>query len=193
MRRYKKWLTLIISVLASSFVILQASIVTAPHFISNPGKSDAIIILGHALKDGYNPASWLESRLEKGLELYNAGYADYIIVSGGKGPTDNIPVSTAMKNWLVKQGIPSGIILEEDKAHSTYENIEYSKKLLAQIDAHSTIIVTSDFHLFRSVLIARNELANTSSCHSFSDNFPEKLLAYIREALAVIKYVVFGN
>ncbi|WP_228636180.1 YdcF family protein [Clostridium perfringens] len=61
-----------------------------------------------------------------------------------------------MKNFLVNKGINPNRIIEEDKSKSTFQNLEFSKKILEErhADKDEVLIVTSDFHLFRAKEIA---------------------------------------
>ncbi|MDU4830016.1 MAG: YdcF family protein, partial [Clostridium perfringens] len=79
-----------------------------------------------------------------------------VIVSGGQGSNEPIPESEAMKNFLVNKGINPNRIIEEDKSKSTFQNLEFSKKILEErhADKDEVLIVTSDFHLFRAKEIA---------------------------------------
>ncbi len=73
-----------------------------------------------------------------------------------------------MKDYLIKNGIDKNRIIEEDKSTNTYENFKYSK---LKIEKHSqgklsdlkVKIVTTDFHVLRSKILAyRNGYKNTS-------------------------------
>ncbi|MDU7887398.1 MAG: YdcF family protein, partial [Clostridium perfringens] len=73
-----------------------------------------------------------------------------------QGSNEPIPESEAMKNFLVNKGINPNRIIEEDKSKSTFQNLEFSKKILEErhADKDEVLIVTSDFHLFRAKEIA---------------------------------------
>ena len=51
-----------------------------------------------------------------------------IVVSGGQGEGENITEATAMRNFLVDNGVDSSLIIMEDKSTNTYENFLYSKQ-----------------------------------------------------------------
>lgn len=192
MNRFKKIFIIISLIIFCPFLTLHTIVVSSPYF-QEPVKSDAILILGFGLIDGEYPDEWLESRLSKGLELYNEGFGKYIIVSGGKGPKDNIPVAYAMKNWLVERDVPKEKILIEDKAVNTFENIILSKDILESKDLSSVVVVTSDFHIYRSLKISKNHFEDVSGVASHSDGFFKKTIYYLREDLAVLKYLIFKS
>ena len=78
---------------------------------------DAIVVLGAAQYDG-RPAPVLASRLDHVLELYRPGYADTIVVTGGKQPLDRFTEAAASAKYLEARGVPASAILEEtERAH----------------------------------------------------------------------------
>ncbi len=159
----------------------------------NPQKSDAILVLGYSLDDDQKPSIYLENRLEEALTLYNDGYAKNIIVSGGTGPTDAIPVAVAMKKWFIEKGIPSDLIFTETKSNNTYENFVFSKQICSSNNIDSVIVVTDDFHMYRSMLISDEFFNQTSGQESSMPLSPKKLLMYIKEPLSLAKYELINK
>ncbi|MBR3319909.1 YdcF family protein [Candidatus Saccharibacteria bacterium] len=106
------------------------------------------------------------SRRERALELYREGVVSHIILSGGIGPhsIDQVtPESNIDYEWLVRHGVPSECITTEVNSKNTVENIVCSlpiivEKTICHEEPLSVIIVTSDYHLKRSVTIARKIL-----------------------------------
>lgn len=113
------------------------------------------IILGAGLY-GDNPSPILQERLDEGLKYLELHPNTKVIVSGGQGSNELIPESEAMKKFLVNKGINPNRIIEENKSKSTFQNLEFSKKILKEMNADKdqVLIVTSDFHLFRAMEIA---------------------------------------
>lgn len=178
------------------FIFLSAFIISEIYILSYsknliPEKSDAVLILGHALKDGYNPDKLLIERLNKGLELYEKGYGKYIIVSGKQGPNDTIPVSVSMKNWLMEHNVPENIILTETKSGNTYENFKYSKETASLNNIKSIIVVTNDFHMFRSLSIAKMFFEKVSAGFAESDFSLDYLIFTVKEPFSVLNYYLF--
>ncbi|MCX7748925.1 MAG: YdcF family protein [Clostridia bacterium] len=192
MKKTKKLFIAVVVFFLTSFTLFEAVIITAPYYYK-PQKSDCILILGYALKDGYHPDEWLEMRLSKGLELFNRGFGEFIIVSGGKGPKDQIPVGESMRNWLLERGVPDNKIVVEDRSSTTFTNIDFSKKIIRDKEKKRVLVVTSDFHLFRSMLIAKDNLEYCSGASAPSSKPLKKTLSYIRESAAIIKYYIFDR
>jgi uncharacterized SAM-binding protein YcdF (DUF218 family) len=116
--------------------------------------ADTLIVLGCRLY-GDVPSLLLKYRLEKALELYEAGMAREIIVSGAMGEGETVTEAYAMKKYLVERGVPAELIHMEDRSHNTYENLKYSQEIMQTNSLETAIIVSNDFHIFRSLILAR--------------------------------------
>lgn len=158
---------------------------------ARPQKSDAIIILGCYVSDG-EPSLALEYRLEEGLRLYRAGYADNIIVTGGQGANETEAESKVMKDWLVSNGVNPQNVIAEDKSLNTYENFKFSKAFIEQRGFRSVTIATSNYHEFRSIMIARRLGISCSGAPS-KDVWYLEPFHVIREIIAVIKNMLLGR
>lgn len=87
------------------------------------------------------------------LMLYKTGHIRKIIVSGGLGMLRKIRHSEAaeVKTLLLLSGVPEEDILLEDKSHNTYENAQFTRKLLQQHpQIKRLVLVTSAFHMRRA-------------------------------------------
>src|SRR5688572_15850090 len=60
---------------------------------------DAIVVLGAAQYDG-RPSPVLRDRLDHALDLYDAGLADHIVLTGGRQEGDRFTEATAGYNYL---------------------------------------------------------------------------------------------
>ena len=111
---------------------------------------DCIVILGAGVR-GEKPSPMLEDRLLTGIDLYNKGISNKIIVSGdhGKEYYDEVNV---MKNYLLDNSIPSENIFMDHAGFSTYDSIYRTKEIFK---ANKIIIVTQEYHLYRALYIAK--------------------------------------
>ena len=113
-------------------------------------KADAIAVFS-----GYSGA-----RTERAVELLKEGYADYLILSGGK-VYDDVTMSELMKNHAIKLGVDESKILIDDEASTTNENAEFTTNIIEENNFKSVIVVTSDYHTRRSKLAMEKALENT--------------------------------
>ena len=119
---------------------------------------DYILILGCGFrKDGTLPPL-LKGRVDKAIEFWRAQMAQgreaILIPSGGQGGDEPMPEAEAMGNYLRSCGIPERVILEENRSRNTYQNMEFSKKLIEEREENANdknvIFVTTNYHVFRS-------------------------------------------
>jgi len=128
-----------------------------------PQPADVIIILGARVYPDRLSTS-LQARLDVGLQLYRSGLARQIIVSGGQGPDEPTSEAAAMQAYLVERGVDQRVIHLEQASYSTYDNLRHSRSIMQQQGFGSALLVTSDYHVLRSRLIAwRLGIASTAA------------------------------
>lgn len=177
-----KWLAVI-------FVGLVAADISLLAFFSlyHPKiqKADAAIILGAAIN---TPA--LYNRSLTGMKLYQQGKTDILILSGGRIAEEDISEAEYMRKVIRKNGGASVPMLLEDKSRTTYENINYSKKIRPEVK--SVIIVSDRFHLARASLMALRNGYRPVYWQSPSGTYykrSEWLYYYLREGIAILAYL----
>lgn len=113
-----------------------------------------IIILGAQIR-GERITEALKRRLDRGVRYLEENSDTIVIVSGGKGKGEDMTEAEAMALYLQECGIASDRIYQETKSTSTYENL---RKSLAYIDDERRDkigIVTNNFHIYRSMKLAK--------------------------------------
>lgn len=160
---------------------------------SKPLRADCIIILGCKV-DGTTPSPFLISRMDEGIKLYNAGYGKYIIVSGGKGPGEDITEAAAMKSYIISKGIANGNILMEEASTNTMSNLINSKKIMDANKFSTAIIVSNSSHLKRASLMARKLGITASYSGVFNTNYKaQELSVFLREIVANYRFYIMGK
>lgn len=166
------------------FGFLHIKIIESGH---KPIPEDAgyLIVLGARVK-GTVPSLSLQYRIDKAAEYLRANDKTVAIVSGGKGPGEDISEAEAMKQELIKQGIEEARIIIEDQSTSTKENIAFSKKLIPDSSSIG-LIVSNDFHIYRAVEMAEREGLELIGVPAKTPriSLPK---SYLREYLAITKY-----
>lgn len=112
-------------------------------------KSDAIVLLEG---DGLN-------RYQKAVELFNQGWAEKIIFSGGITDYEygSFPFSDVLPH-LLKTGVPEVAIIHENKSKSTKEQAEEVIKLVEQSNWKRLILVATHDHQYRAYLTFLREV-----------------------------------
>lgn len=75
-----------------------------------------------------------------------------VIMSGGSVFKERKPEAPIVKRFLIDLGVPENRIFLEDKSRDTIENAKYTKKVLEKIKSKKPVLVTSAFHMRRSVM-----------------------------------------
>ncbi|MBR2937018.1 MAG: YdcF family protein [Oscillospiraceae bacterium] len=111
---------------------------------------DCIIVLGCQVRDDGSLSHMLRDRLMRSLEVYNAGAAPKLLMSGDHGRKDYDEVG-AMKQYAIDNGVPSENVFMDHAGFSTYETVYRAKKIF---EADKVIIITQEYHLYRALYIA---------------------------------------
>lgn len=155
------------------------------------GGTDAVIVLGAQIIDE-RPSIVLKKRLDTAADYLKENQNAICVVTGGQGSNEIVPEAKVMRDYLVSAGIEEERIIVEDKSTNTSENIDFSKKLLPE-STQSVAIVTSNFHLYRGVSIAKKAglpnvvgVAAPSSALYLPNNV-------FRECLGIVKDFLVGN
>ncbi len=174
----------------SLFAVIEGCIISQYHAKGEPGL-DYIIVLGAQMKQG-GPSAVLKFRLDEAYRYLIENENTICIVSGGQGSNEPCSEAEGMYRYLVEQGISPERILLEDQSTDTSENIAYSAKLIDKEDA-SVGVVTNNFHVFRSVHIAKNAGFDHVSGIAARSNVYFQLNNMVREFFGVLKDFVCGN
>lgn len=155
-------------------------------------KEDAVVVLGAGIR-GERVSAALARRLDKALEYLGKNPDALIVVSGARGPQEDITEALAMERYLIAEGAPAGQIIKEEAATNTEENFAYSKAILDGIftEPYTIVIITSDFHLYRASRLAEKAGLIASRIHS-KTVWLEIPRNYLRECVAVCKYWLFS-
>ena len=112
---------------------------------------DCILVLGCGVRDDGTPSHMLEDRLRRGVELYKAGAAPKLLMSGDHGRTNYDEVNT-MKQYAIDAGVPSEDVHMDHAGFSTYESMYRAADIFC---AEKILIVSQEYHLHRAIYLAR--------------------------------------
>lgn len=154
-----------------------------------------IIVLGCGLIDN-EITPLLASRVDLAIRLYHQnikkGHPVKIIFSGGVGDGKNRSESAAMGEYALSKGVDEKNILLEEKSKNTHENIKNAKEIIEKHEAISNrnhkgniLIVTSNFHVLRALMVADEQQLKCDGRGSRT-KFYFLINALIREYIAVL-------
>lgn len=118
------------------------------------GRADAIVVMGAAQYDG-RPSAQLRARLDHVVELWNAGAAPVVIVTGGNQPGDRFTEASTSAAYLEEFGVPENAILFEDTGRTSWESMQNVVEVAAEHGIGSVILVSDPFHSLRIKLMAQ--------------------------------------
>ena len=116
---------------------------------------DFIIILGCWFRPDGSLPPLLKGRVDRAIAFWRRqqglGREAFFIPSGGKGRDEPMPESEAMQRYLVSQGIPPRLILQENRSANTYENMAFSREIMERVKPEGkAVFSTTNYHVFRS-------------------------------------------
>ena len=149
---------------------------------------DCILVLGCRVYEDGTPSHMLEDRLRRSVELYEAGAAPKLLMSGDHGQLEYDEVN-AMKRYAVEAGIASSDVFMDHAGFSTYESLYRAKAIFG---AKKVIIVTQQYHLHRALYIARRLGLEAWGVASDYRGYAGQILRDVREILARNKDFVTG-
>ena len=204
---------------AAIMLLLQFLIIGRVPQVADSGLEYVIVLGAKAGKDG--PGRTLRLRLDKAAEYAMQNPETILVLSGGQIGQEPRTEAQAMMDYLLEKGVPKGQMVLESRSTSTKENIAYSWLLIEELKKQKHKedvqdprplpaylpsaaghglerdrqigILTSNFHLFRAMQIARKQgLKEICGIASPSDRVLFVHLCF-RDGLAVLKERLVGN
>ena len=118
---------------------------------------DAVVVLGAQVKPDGVPSVQLGLRLDRAAEVWERKNVP-VVVCGAQGRDEPEPEAYTMKRYLMDKGIPEDMILLDPDSVNTEQNIVNAKKCLEEYpgEIRKVVIVTSDYHVPRSMALAED-------------------------------------
>ncbi len=152
-----KFILCLLGIIAGAIIGLAvACMVSMGSANRQSAKEDStVVVLGcHVYKSG--PSRSLVSRLKVAAEYLNDNPDSICIVTGGQGSNEYQTEASAMKDWLVNNGIDADRIIEEDTSTDTWENLTNAKAIIDRQGIDDRIVIaTNDYHMYRALSYAQ--------------------------------------
>jgi vancomycin permeability regulator SanA len=108
---------------------------------------DCILVLGAAVYADGSPSPMLKDRLDVGIDLYLAGVAPKLLMSGDNG-SENYNEVEVMKDYAISRGVPGEDVFCDHAGFSTYESMYRAADIFG---VERMVVVTQTYHLYRAV------------------------------------------
>lgn len=172
------------------FLVVEGFIISG-FFAKGSGELSYIVVLGAQMKEN-GPSVVLAKRLDCAYAYLEENPDTLCVLSGGKGSNEPVSEAEGMYDYLVKKGIDPARLILEDESGNTVQNLRNSRNLIPA-DVTKIGVVTSNFHVFRGVHLARANgfpeaegIAASSGVYFLPNNM-------LREFFGVMKDWAFGN
>ena len=147
---------------------------------SPPEGVDCILVLGCGVYADGSPTPMLYDRLARGVELYGAGWADVLLLSGDNRSADYNELAT-MDRVAQDLGAPAEAITLDYAGLSTYDSLYRAREIFG---VESLVIVTQDYHLSRALYLAEALGLEAWGVAAEGEDRPGQLYRELREILA---------
>ena len=141
-------------------------------------KFDAGILLGGMISLSSSDENILfneyNDRLLNTLELFHKGIIKKIIITGASGSlSSDLKEADIIKSFLIRIGVPKEKIIVENQSKNTHENAIYTELTCKELemDKYSFLLITSDYHMRRSLSCFKKTGLNITPFVKESDEF----------------------
>ncbi len=158
--------------------------------------ADVIIVLGSQVRADGQPSNSLRSRVERGIELYQAGYAPTLFLTGGLGrfpPAE----AEAMRRVALAAGVPDSALVLDTGATSTQESMLTAAREAQARGWRTALVVSDPFHMLRARQMARDVGFAAYGAPAYDSRLYtiDRLRRFytLRETLALVWYYTVGR
>lgn len=161
---------------------------------SDTVKTDAAIVLGTKVI-GDEPSPVLRERIHHAVWLYENGFVDTIIFTGGKTDGADRAESEVSRDYALTLNVPAKDILIETESMITEENFFYAQKLAAEHDLDSFLVVSDPLHMKRALLMAKTAGIDAHSSPTTTSEYGtirSQVPFFARETVCYVGYVLMS-
>ena len=156
---------------------------------------DYVVVLGAKVRPE-GPSVSLMDRIYAAADYLETHPETTAVVSGGQGSDEPIEEAWCMHEELVKLGIDPARIWVEDRATSTWENLQFSLDLIERKTGtrpEKIGILSSEYHLFRASLFADACGVESVGIPAATSRLSQKINHFMREVAGVWHYLILGG
>lgn len=182
-------LIVLFAILVFAYVSILANVYRHAS-IDQTASADVIIVLGASQWNGM-PSPIFQARLDHAYDLYKAGYAPRMILTGGFGEGDVFSESKVGMEYLVGRGVPPSVMSIEEVSHTTLQSVREAIRIIRAEGYRSAILVSHDFHSMRAKKMAQDLGLVVFVSSVATRSVAQKFRYSVREVWAYILYETF--
>lgn len=164
--------------------------------LGTPGEScQYVVVLGAKVRND-GPSVSLMDRIQAAYDYLSVHPEVIAVVSGGQGPDEHISEAQCIYDHLTAMGIDPNRIWMEDRAASTWANLNYSLDL---IEARTGIrpgklgILSSEYHMLRASMLAKECGVEPVMVPARTSLLSQRVNHFMREVAGVWHYILLGG
>jgi uncharacterized SAM-binding protein YcdF (DUF218 family) len=158
--------------------------------------ADAIVVMGAAQYDG-RPSPLFAARLDHAVQLFHAGVAKHLIVTGGKADGDRTTEAATARAYAIARGVPADAILGEDASRTTLESIRAVGGVLRDQGLKDAVFVSDRPHMLRVLRMAADAgiiaWGSPTTTSPIEHDPPGQIDATLHELGALVQYFLIGG
>jgi SanA protein len=178
---------LALAVLVPNLMITQGA---KPHIVQTveeAPQAQCAIILGARIHEDGTPYPMFADRLDTAIRLYQSGKVDKLLLSGDNSKQPPYKEVEMMLRYVLARGVPEEDVFTDYTGYDTYDSM-YRAREVFQVE--TMLIPTQDFHLSRSVYLARHLGLDATGVVADMRIYPDERQNATREILARVKAVL---
>ncbi len=156
---------------------------------------DYVVVLGAKVRIT-GPSASLWDRIYAAADYLDEHPDAIAIVSGGQGADEPVSEAQAMYDELVFMGFDPDRIWIEDRATSTWENLNFSLDLIEEKTGQRPTklgVLSSEYHLFRASLFAKKCGVEFVGVPARTSRVSQMINHFMREVAGVWHYLLLGG
>ena len=154
-----------------------------------------MVVLGAKVRES-GPSVSLWDRIHAAADYLEEHPDTVAIVSGGQGPDEPMTEAKAMYDELIALGIHPDRVWMEEKATSTWENLNFTLDLIEEKTGErpgKLGILSSEYHLFRAKLFAKECGVEAVGIPARTSRLSQRINHFMREVAGVWHYLILGG
>jgi uncharacterized SAM-binding protein YcdF (DUF218 family) len=150
---------------------------------------DAIVVLGCRVRPDGTASVALAQRVRTAAELWAAGVAPTIVVTGGVGE-HGVAEAEVAATLARELGVPAEAIVLETSSTSTEENATFAA---AATNASRVVVVTDSYHAWRAQRVFARHFTTVRTVGTHSTELWPRMRGALREVAAILVYAARGR
>ena len=155
---------------------------------------DYMVVLGAGVH-GDQPSLSLRNRIDAACDYLTTHPDVTAVLSGGQGEGENLSEAQCMFDHLSAMGIDEDRLWMEDRATSTWENLQFSLNLIEEATGQRPEklgVLSSEYHLFRASLFADACGVDFLGIPAKTTKISLRINYFMREVAGVWHYLLLG-